>query len=693
MGRGLYFVRYSLLIFNLLAAGFSYATTYYVSPGGNDSNPGTQNLPFLTIQHASDVAVGADTVIVEAGTYAGAKFATSGTASQQIVFQGQTGAIVNAPGPLNTNNDNLWIRDASYITIEGFEVHSAPRAGIAVQGEPDAEVHGIIIQFNDCHDNTRWGIFTGYAEGIVISSNFTSYSAIEHGIYVSNSSDNPVIMGNSSHHNHACGIQINADPSLPGDGIISNALMDSNIIYENGVGGGAAINLASVTLSQISNNLLFDNHAGGIAGWDDGFDPAFGTHDNQFLNNTIVQAANGRFAVSFLNGSFNNEITNDILIHPGTRGSINVDSSSEPGLNSDYNVVVDVFSYNDGNTFVDLAEWQSRGHDAYSFISNTSALFVDAAASDYHLSATSPAIDTGTSVTGVPVDLDGVPRPQNGIFDIGAYEFIILCPGDTTPPTVSITEPADTDVVAGVIPFTASAVDDCAVLKVEFYVDSNLIGTVTTSPYSINWNTVSVSNGSHVLTTIAFDLLNHQASSAPINVTVNNSVLFFDDFEDNDASDWTFTRGTWTVTSGDLTGLVNSKGDARSPDFGGCTNCSIEADLRMNTSGSRVSLLVWYTDKKNMVEVRLMPDRGKVLLKQKSNGITVLKKSVVQSLSAGVDYHLQASYNGVNFQIFLNGLLILDQPAGAVPAGLVAFRIKSTNGASINASFHQIVVY
>src|SRR5262249_39400380 len=158
-----------------------------------DSNNGSAGSPFATIQKASDVAVGGDTVIINAGTYVGAKFATSGTSLNRITFQAQPGVIVNAPGAANTNNDNLWIRDASYITMDGFESMNSPRSGIAVQGEPDAEVHGIVLQNNNCHNNQVWGIFTGYAEGILIQNNTTTYSVEQHGIYVSNSADNPTI--------------------------------------------------------------------------------------------------------------------------------------------------------------------------------------------------------------------------------------------------------------------------------------------------------------------------------------------------------------------------------------------------------------------------------------------------------------------------------------------------------------------
>ena len=44
-------------------------TAYHVNPSGSDRNPGTQELPFATIQRAADAAMPGDTVIVHAGEY------------------------------------------------------------------------------------------------------------------------------------------------------------------------------------------------------------------------------------------------------------------------------------------------------------------------------------------------------------------------------------------------------------------------------------------------------------------------------------------------------------------------------------------------------------------------------------------------------------------------------------------------
>jgi hypothetical protein len=148
-----------------------------------------------------------------------------------------------------------------------------------------------------------------------------------------------------------------------------------------------------VRTSLIRNNVLYGNHASGIAGWDDGDGNEFGTQNNRILGNTIVQPSGSRFAIGLLNGSTGNLIRDNILLHLGTRGSISADPTSQPGLSSDYNVVVDRFS--DDDLFFTFAQWRGFGFDAHSFIATAAALFVDPVANDYHLSATSPARDAG----------------------------------------------------------------------------------------------------------------------------------------------------------------------------------------------------------------------------------------------------------------------------------------------------------
>lgn len=87
----------------------------------------------------------------------------------------------------------------------------------------------------------------------------------------------------------------------------------------------------------------------------------------------------------------------------------------------------------DGGTVLNLAEWrQNSGQDQHSLVAVPSALFVNAAGSDYHLPANSPARDAGVIRADVPADREGTTRPMGPTSDIGAYEFRSTT--DTTTP-------------------------------------------------------------------------------------------------------------------------------------------------------------------------------------------------------------------------------------------------------------------
>src|SRR5690606_26554086 len=157
----------------------------------------------------------------------------------------------------------------------------------------------------------------------------------EHGIYVSNSGDRPVIRGNHSHDNRANGIHMNGDESQGGDGLISNALIEENVIHGNGVGGGSGINCDGVTDSVIRNNLLDDNYASGISLYR--IDAAAGSTSNLVINNTIYHdTATTRWAINISGGSTGNTLRNNILYTTHSfRGVITIDPASRAGFSSD----------------------------------------------------------------------------------------------------------------------------------------------------------------------------------------------------------------------------------------------------------------------------------------------------------------------------------------------------------------------
>ena len=94
---------------------------------------------------------------------------------------------------------------------------------------------------------------------------------------------------------------------------------------------------------------------------------------------------------------------------------------------------------------------------------------------------------------------------------------------DTTAPTVSITNPTANETVSATTRVAANASDNCAVASVQFFLDAKALGNpVTASPYAVNWDTTTATNGTHTLTTQATDSSGNMATSSSVSVTVEN---------------------------------------------------------------------------------------------------------------------------------------------------------------------------
>lgn len=428
----------------LLAAVPAAATTYHVAstPGASDANPGTAALPWATIQHAVDFpAVGpGDEIVVHAGTYAGARIERSGTQALPITLRAAAGetVLLDTPSADAFHDSILEVENFSetvgWWVIEGlsFDGGETWRSGIDLR-----DTVGIVVRGNTVTGAFRTGIFTAFSDDPVIEDN-ESFANCEHGIYHSNSGDGPVIRNNRLHGNSSAGIHMNADLSQGGDGVISDALVEGNLIWDNGgglcgfSGGAAGINMDGVVDSLVRNNLIWDEHASGIAVFR--IDGAVCSQGNRILNNTVLTATDGRWAYVQVDfdgsppaGCPDNEVVNNVFWSAhGFRGAISLDEPNPPGHASRHNTVEGVFSVDDGDTTIDLAAWQALGHGTGSQViadaGALAALFADMAGDDFHLAPDSDAIDAGELRADVPVDLDGLPRPQGDGWDAGAYE-------------------------------------------------------------------------------------------------------------------------------------------------------------------------------------------------------------------------------------------------------------------------------
>jgi hypothetical protein len=155
------------------------------------------------------------------------------------------------------------------------------------------------------------------------------------------------------------------------------------------------------------------------------------------------------------------------------------------------------------------------------FVNNT-----DGAAGDYHLNSGTYTFENWIAPTTADYSLatDKDSNARTAPRTAGANNFGAGGGGDTTPPTVSMTAPSGGATVSGSsVAVSANASDNVGIAGVQFKLDgSNLQAEDTSSPYSITWDSTSVSNGSHTLTSVARDAAGNTTTSSGVTVTVSN---------------------------------------------------------------------------------------------------------------------------------------------------------------------------
>lgn len=134
----------------------------------------------------------------------------------------------------------------------------------------------------------------------------------------------------------------------------------------------------------------------------------------------------------------------------------------------------------------------------------------------------SASLDT-TKLTNGNHTLAAVARNTSSLTTTASEIITVQNTAAPTPPTVSISAPANNASVTGTQALTATASDAQGIASVQFKLnDASLGNAITTSPYSYSWDTTTAANGSYTLTAVATNTANLTTVSSPITVTVNN---------------------------------------------------------------------------------------------------------------------------------------------------------------------------
>lgn len=97
------------------------------------------------------------------------------------------------------------------------------------------------------------------------------------------------------------------------------------------------------------------------------------------------------------------------------------------------------------------------------------------------------------------------------------------CVSDATPPMAALTAPGAGTPLTGTVTLQATASDDVGVTHVEFLDGTKLLGTSSTAPYSLDWDTLAAGDGNHTLVVKAYDATGNVGTSTPVTVQVLNT--------------------------------------------------------------------------------------------------------------------------------------------------------------------------
>ena len=154
----------------LAAAEAAPASIYYVAPAGNDSNPGTEALPWRTIQKAADTLQAGDTVLIRAGTYNERVIPQfSGTAGLPITYSAYPGEspVLDGTGIAVPTDEGLFhVVDRQHLRVIGLRIVHSAYAGIYADMSGHLLVHG-----NSTFDTVSSGIGIWGSTDVTIEGN------------------------------------------------------------------------------------------------------------------------------------------------------------------------------------------------------------------------------------------------------------------------------------------------------------------------------------------------------------------------------------------------------------------------------------------------------------------------------------------------------------------------------------------
>ena len=94
----------------------------------------------------------------------------------------------------------------------------------------------------------------------------------------------------------------------------------------------------------------------------------------------------------------------------------------------------------------------------------------------------------------------------------------------------------------------------------------------------------------------------------------------------------------------------------------------------------RFKYLGWFVDNQTYVELMMKEENNRWILRQRSAGSVVAKKNFQQTIEPNVGYEVKVNYDGVDFEVIVDGISILTMVPGAPVLNGVGFQSRNGTG-------------
>jgi Bacterial Ig domain len=171
---------------------------------------------------------------------------------------------------------------------------------------------------------------------------------------------------------------------------------------------------------------------------------------------------------------------------------------------------------------------------------------------------------------------------------------------DVEAPTVSLTSPASSQIKYGTFTLAATASDNSGTIsKVEFYVRGTKVGTATSAPFQVSFNSAAVADGSALIEARSFDPTGNMSSASSATVTIDNLPPALSSISGPGAGPFgPGTTQSFTWTASDLgSGVQSVQCKLDSGAYGACTSSTSVSYSNLGNGSHTLTVLV--TDNAN----------------------------------------------------------------------------------------------